>query len=301
MKSKNDFITDCNRVHGNKYDYSLVEYEHSHKKVKIICPIHGVFEQTPTNHISGKNGCRKCSGNDRKDKQKFIFESNKIHNNKYDYTLIEYVNRNKKVKIICPVHGIFEQIPKNHLNGFGCSKCTGNNKKSTKEFIEISKKLFGEKFDYTLTEYLGMSYKVKLICKEHNFIFEINAHNHLYHKFSCPLCNNKSIRLRRLEKIKENKLKGHPLMPVFNLKACEYFDGIMKKENINIQHALNGGEYYIKELGYWLDGYDLKNNTVYEYYEKHHFTKNGLRKKDIIRENEIKNFLKCKFIPIIAN
>ena len=87
--------------------------------------------------------------------------------------------------------------------------------------------------------------------------------------------------------------------PPYNIKACEHFNNIMRTDNINIQHALNGGEYHIKELGYWVDGYDKINNTVYEWDEKRHFNKDGtLKTKDILRENEIKKFLNCKFIRI---
>ena len=64
-----------------------------------------------------------------------------------------------------------------------------------------------------------------------------------------------------------------------------------------IQHAENGREFYIKELGYWVDGYDEINNTVYEWYEKHHFNADEkMREKDIKRINEIKEFLKCRFV-----
>jgi hypothetical protein len=77
------------------------------------------------------------------------------------------------------------------------------------------------------------------------------------------------------------------------------FYKIAKRDNINIQHALNGGEYHIEDLGYWVDGYDVKNNTVYEYDEQRHFIMTGkLRPKDIIRQEEITNHLNCNFIRI---
>jgi very-short-patch-repair endonuclease len=68
------------------------------------------------------------------------------------------------------------------------------------------------------------------------------------------------------------------------------------KHGYNFQHAENGGEYYIKELGYFLDAYDLEKNVVLEIDESHHFRNGKLRKKDIIRQEEITNFLGCKFI-----
>lgn len=72
----------------------------------------------------------------------------------------------------------------------------------------------------------------------------------------------------------------------------------MLENNCNIQHALNGGEYHIKELGYFVDGYDSKNNIVYEWDEETHFNYLGLKERDINRQNEIINHLKCDFIRI---
>lgn len=87
--------------------------------------------------------------------------------------------------------------------------------------------------------------------------------------------------------------------PNYNKKACEIFDKISKENNIIIRHAMNGGEYYIKELGYWVDGYDYENNVVYEFDERRHFEVNGeLKEKDRIRQRRIENLLKCKFIRI---
>ena len=106
------------------------------------------------------------------------------------------------------------------------------------------------------------------------------------------------MRIKRLKKISDDKFNGNQIIPSYNSKACELFDNISKKENIHIQHAMNGGEYYIKELGYWLDGYDQINNVVYEYDEKHHFLKGKLREKDIERQKDIENFLGCNFIRI---
>lgn len=86
--------------------------------------------------------------------------------------------------------------------------------------------------------------------------------------------------------------------PSFNRRGCEVFDIIMERENVNIQHALNGGEFFIKELGYWVDGYDAENNVVYEYDEKFHFRYGELKEEDVRRQKEIEELLKCKFIRI---
>lgn len=104
--------------------------------------------------------------------------------------------------------------------------------------------------------------------------------------------------IHRLNMVKRLKATYKKFHPPYNKNACVYFDKLMVENNIHIQHALNGGEYHIKELGYWVDGYDTENNTVYEYDEKHHFKNGKLKNKDIIRQQQITDHLNCKFIRI---
>ncbi len=126
-----EFTEQASIVHNNFYDYSLVEYINTKIKVKIICPIHGVFFQDPMSHKQGV-GCPTC-GLDKKttilarqaNKIIFITNSNIIHHNKYDYSLVEYINNHTKVKIICPIHGEFTQSPTVHVNNkCGCRLCS---------------------------------------------------------------------------------------------------------------------------------------------------------------------------------
>ena len=131
LYSKEVFMKKSNIVHQNKYDYSLVIYKGNKIKVEIICPIHGLFEQKPNDHLNG-SGCKNCSNiklnvKFKKTKEVFIKESKEVHGNKYDYSLVEYNNNRTKVKIICPIHGLFEQTPHHHINGFGCRSCRESN------------------------------------------------------------------------------------------------------------------------------------------------------------------------------
>ena len=75
------FIEKARKVHGNKYDYSKVEYVNTNTKVCIICPIHGEFWQTPNSHLQGY-GCKKCtysSISKKSNTHDFIEKSKKIH------------------------------------------------------------------------------------------------------------------------------------------------------------------------------------------------------------------------------
>ncbi len=86
--------------------------------------------------------------------------------------------------------------------------------------------------------------------------------------------------------------------PNYNNQACLLIEEYGKQNGYNFQHALNGGEFYIKELGYWVDGYDKEKNTVIEYYEKWH---NRQTEKDKQRKERIIKILKCKFIILYYN
>ena len=182
----NDFIEKSKKLHGNKYDYSLVEFDNITSYIKIICPIHGVFEQKVRNHLKGY-GCLKCGGTEKLSNEIFIEKSKEIHGDKYDYSLVQYVNINSKVNIICHIHGIFSQTPNGHVNGKGCLMCSGKNKLNTEDFIEKSKEIHGDKYDYSLVVYNNTGEKVKIICPIHG-VFEQKPNSHIHQKSGCNLC-----------------------------------------------------------------------------------------------------------------
>jgi len=183
---KDKFIEKSNIIYGSTYDYSLVEYVSSKIKVKIICKEHGIFEKTPANHIrkNKHQGCPKCSLKVRSKKVKkpideFIKNAVQIHGDKYDYSLVEYNNTHEKVKIICKIHGIFEQKPCNHIHSRnGCYLCSNKNIKiGTKEFIRRSMNIHGDKYDYSLVEYKNNKTPVKI--KIDNCVYYQSPSSHL--------------------------------------------------------------------------------------------------------------------------
>lgn len=122
-KPKEQFIREANIVHGGKYDYSLVEYTITSQKVKIICPIHGVFEQIARDHLNGA-GCKKCYADSKRHSLPELIEKfNQIHKGKYSYDKVEYKNVKEKILVTCPIHGDFLIRPDQHLDGFGCHEC----------------------------------------------------------------------------------------------------------------------------------------------------------------------------------
>lgn len=175
-KTTEEFINDAIKIHGEKYDYSKVEYQWCDKKVCIICDEHGEFFQTPSHHLHGQ-GCPKCKNKKISNKLRsntdiFIKKARNVHNEKYDYSKVNYEKDSIKVCIICPIHGEFWQTPNAHLRGQGCPKC-GNITISKKqlftnfEFIQKAKKIHCDKYDYSKVKYVNTKRKVCIICPKH--------------------------------------------------------------------------------------------------------------------------------------
>jgi hypothetical protein len=166
-----EFVEKARAVHGDKYDYSEVEYVNNTTKVKIICPEHGEFWQRPNGHLQ-QNGCPTCSGLKKLDTDVFIKKSKLVHGDKYDYSEVRYRNTRTKVKIICPEHGEFWQRPNGHLRGAGCYDCGRKEARASHiigvdSFISKAKIVHGDKYDYREVEYETCKKKVKIICPEH--------------------------------------------------------------------------------------------------------------------------------------
>ena len=185
----NDFINKAKLIHGDKYDYSNVNYGTAIEKVAIICKIHGEFETSPNAHLNNKVGCSKCSKKYSYTTEKWIEKAKSIHGEKYDYSKVNYINCETNIKIICKKHGEFEQRPQGHLNGHSCVKCANNYQYTTEEWIEIAKSIHGEKYDYSKVNYGMSKEKVVIICKTHGeFEQQPNVHLSCY---GCSKCSNR--------------------------------------------------------------------------------------------------------------
>ena len=146
--NKEEFIKKAREIHGDKYDYSKVEYVNSHTKVCIICPEHGEFWQTPNNH--SKYGCPECKKDvlsklRTKTLTEFVTEANNVHNDKYSYENAEYCGTEHPIKINCPIHGEFIQRPQDHLRGHGCPKCANQMSVAEDEICSYLSNIVGSK------------------------------------------------------------------------------------------------------------------------------------------------------------
>ncbi len=160
------FIEKATAVHGDRYDYSQVEYVDSITPVTIICCDHGPFPQQPASHLRG-NGCADCSGHKQLTTETFIEKATVVHDNRYDYSQVEYVNKRTPVTIICPDHGPFQQLSYSHYSKSGCAECAGVKKLTKEMFIERAKAIHGNRYDYTSVDCVSYESQVMIICLDH--------------------------------------------------------------------------------------------------------------------------------------
>ena len=181
-------ITKAKAVHGDRYDYSKVVYVNNQTKICIICPEHGEFWQKPNNHFNG-NGCPKCaratqSARQAMSQEVWLERAKHIHDNKYDYSNVVYVNNHTPIRIICPIHREFRQTPANHIKGQGCPICGMSKTKLSQE--EAMKRLSNKlsKFPYKVVEpfvYKGdRDTKVTLHCQIHDITWTTSWHQVIY-------------------------------------------------------------------------------------------------------------------------
>ena len=181
--SQTEVITKFREIWNDRYDYSLVEYIDMRSKVDIICHRHGLFQINTNNHINGQ-GCKICANENKSySLEKFIELVNKKHNNFYIYSKVKYNTFNDEIIIICPLHGEFKQIAKNHLK-YGCKICGGKDNKDT--FLVKCRNIWGDRYDYSDTLYKSAHDYIEYICREHGIVKQV-VYSHL--KSSCPKCS----------------------------------------------------------------------------------------------------------------
>lgn len=255
FKNNEKFIKRSLEKHGNKFDYSKVKYKRSNEKVIIICPIHEPFLMEPRNHLRSQSGCGKCKNNLKLTNETFINKAKKIHGNKYDYSKINYKNKNSKLKIICHKHGLFEQVARNHImDGCGCSKCGDESVSKSlslelNNFIEKSNLKHKNKYNYSKVKYKTNRDKVIITCPLHGE-FKQRPIEHL-RGCGCQKCKeSKGEKIIREFLIQNNiyYLQQHKFDGCVNKNKLP-FDFYLPNHQICIEY--NGAQHYrpVKYLG----------------------------------------------------
>ena len=222
--NKDVFIENSNKKHNGKYDYSKVKYINNRTKVCIICPEHGEFWQTPSNHMYGY-GCAKCANslnaeNHTSNTDIFIEKAKLIHLNKYDYSKVKYINNRTKVCIICPEHGEFWQTPDAHLSNKGCPKCGRVMSNPEDEIVNVLDKFCSQQRNHTILKGKELdifipSLKIGIEYNGLRWHSEEFGKDHRYHLDKLNKCNEQGIKLIQIfedewvnhREICESKLK----------------------------------------------------------------------------------------------
>lgn len=288
--TRDEFIRRAQAIHGTKYDYSRVEYVNNKTKVKIICPVHGEFEQEPATHLQGK-GCIKCGFAEMTKKlsrtnEQFIEEARRVHGDKYDYTKTRYVRKKDKVIITCPIHGDYEQTAHNHLRGAGCPVCAGELTKAkltmtTEDFIRKARYEHDDLYDYSKTVYTGIFNEVTIICPEHGEFRQRPADHIKGH--GCPKCSA-SLREKKIMAW----LERHGIAYDFDspLGDCQMngtpmrFDFIIHGQNLVIEYH---GEQHYKQG--WYDSDALTSRQRRDQFKRKYCQEHSIRLEEI-RYNE---------------
>lgn len=239
QERKDSWIQKSNKNHNSKYNYDYVNYVNNTKLVKIICPIHGPFLQSPANHMKG-HGCDKCA----KEKvskllisntNEFISKAKTVHGDNYIYDNVIYDGNKSKVEIICPIHGSWLITPANHLSGYGCNKCGGSFPSNTEDFIKRCINVHGDKYDYSKVCYKNNKTPIFIICKLHGE-FKQWPVSHV-RGGDCLKCSNNSSK-----------------------KEQAWLDSLsIPLEKRNVQLKINGKNFKP-------DAFDPDSNTIYEFY-----------------------------------
>lgn len=208
-----EFIERAKNVHGDKYDYSKVNYINCEEKVCIICPIHGEFWQIAKTHLKG-GGCYLCGIEKVASKKRlgiktFIEKAKIVHGDKYDYSKTEYLNSQTPIIITCPIHGEFTMRPNDHLQGQGCPKCKLLNLRKKfsmpkEQFIQKAKEVHGDKYNYSKVEYINNHTKVCIICPKHGEFWQ-TPDKHIQGR-NCPKCNSSKLEEKIRKLMEDNNI-----------------------------------------------------------------------------------------------
>jgi hypothetical protein len=200
-----EFINRANHIHQDKYDYSLIkEYKGKRSNIEIICPKHGRFSQIAHDHING-SGCCKCKNLTRYSTSEWTEKAKEVHGNKYDYSLVNYINRRTKVTIICSSHGEFGQDPTMHLIGNGCPICN-----ESKGELEIKKYLNTYNINYESQKRFNdcrnkLPLPFDFYLPDYNICIEFDGVQHFY-PYSFGLDKTDQIKLENLKEQKEKDM-----------------------------------------------------------------------------------------------
>jgi hypothetical protein len=318
------------KVHGDRYDYSLVDYKGCGQYITIVCKEHGPFPQMPESHYSG-HGCRACYEERANwiDADNFIQKAKSVHGDKYDYALVKFVDIYTEVVVICRDHGPFNQKPKYHINNqSGCLHCRDpvviDRVALFDRFVKAARKIHGLKYEYDLDVFVNMSTKTLITCKKHGK-WPTTPTLHVSKKQGCKRCADEAQShstewfIKEAKKIHGDRYdyslveyttktkyvsiicrvhKAFPQTPHCHLlghgcRRCKHF--VSKPETEWLDELGIPNEYRQKTLSVdsrrcRVDAYDPTTNTVYEFYGDYWHGNPKLYKKSALNKSVDKTY-----------
>jgi very-short-patch-repair endonuclease len=260
-----EFILKSKEIHGDKYDYSQVTYINNSTPVEIIHDV-VAYEQLPQNHLKGF----KCENNKKMTENDFIRKSKEIHGDKYDYSLVDFKNVRSKIKII--YNGvIYEQLGYAHLQGKSPEMVPF--KITNDVFIEKSKIIHGDIFDYSLVDCNGSNSKVKLIYKER--LYKQCLSDHLRgHLPRGIIIDSKGVR-DIISILEDRKIKYNREHYYKDCKNVNYlrFDFYLPDYNILIEYD---GRQHFEVVDIWGGEEGLKKTKINDNIKNDYCKKNGI-------------------------
>ncbi len=263
--TQEEFLARAKAVFGELYDYSQTKYVLNKTKIKIICRVHGIFEQSPNNHLN-RQGCQKCAleikgrnysiktlGFAQGDTEAFIEKSKQIHGeDRFSYEKTIYTKMMEPVVVTCMKHGDVRVSAQNHLSGGSCRKCASEARIKTKEeFIDSARKRHGEFYSYELVQYVHGEVGVEIVCPKHGSFFQ-KPKTHL-NGSGCQKCR-KSKSVLEIEKILDFNQIAYKCEKTFD--SCKNpetgkalrFDFYLPDYNLLIEYD---GAHHFKEIEFW--------------------------------------------------
>ena len=195
--SRDEWISRFNKLYGaDQFIYPDITFGKASEKINVICKRNHSFETKLSNHMIGR-GCTQCNKEDDfnlrwENVKKEILE---VHGDRYiipEDSKLSFKTMWSAIPLICKIHGKFNSIISNCIDGTGCPKCNPRRKKDTEWFLEEAKKVkfkFGIVYDYTKTKFTGAHNKLIITCTNCNKDFEQYPHNHL-NGGGCNECSN---------------------------------------------------------------------------------------------------------------
>lgn len=247
--SKEKLLERLTLAHGGKYEYDLSDYSGTQSKVGIKCPLHGWFKQTIANHLYMKQGCPVCAREQRRignalSKEEFIERVRERYGDKYDYSKVDYKNRDTEVIIICPKHGEFKVTPVKFLNGNACTECV------REEFIGRAINVHGDRYDYSKLKYTDSNEKITIICNKCGREFQQAAYSHLQ-GHGCPYCRESKLE-REVEDYLKNNNVNYVRQMRFKWLGRQSLDFYLP--DINTAIECQGEQHFRSERVFWGNG-----------------------------------------------